>query len=203
MAKILHTPFCFSFNAKKRIGILGGSFNPAHEGHAHIADMAVRSLDLDELWWMVSPQNPLKTSDDMAPFHKRLESALEIAKTCTLNKRMKITALEKHLKYHLTYQTLSALRNRTQKARLVWVMGSDNLLNFHLWNHPKSIAKNMPIAVVNRPNAKYLRQCRGAKIAGKITSPQKLKARNFPPKTWCYIQGKMNKQSATKIRQKS
>ncbi len=198
----MYNPAMFSHRSKKTIGILGGSFNPAHDGHAHIADMAVRALELDELWWLVSPQNPLKPTDGMAPFADRYSSALTIAAGCIYARRMKVTSVEARLRSSLTYQTTTLLRQRIHGARLVWVMGGDSMASFHHWQRPEIISRNMAIAVVNRPGARHVRGSKGAKIAGRHISPRMMNARHYPPKHWTYIQGKMNAQSATKIRAK-
>ena len=200
MARQHQFPRVFSDHAHKAIGILGGSFNPAHDGHAHIADMAAQALGLDEIWWLVSPQNPLKSSADMASFEDRFNSALAVASHCKAASIMRISALEHRLGLTVTYKTLSQLRQRVRSAHLVWIMGGDNLLSFHHWARPEMIARSMAIAVVNRPGSRHLRSSPGAKIAGMKRSPRQLRKLGFPPKHWCYIQGRQNNQSATKIR---
>jgi nicotinate-nucleotide adenylyltransferase len=200
MARLQQASSVFSLTCRKVIGILGGSFNPAHGGHAHIADMAVQKLGLDELWWLISPQNPLKSKSSMATFDQRTLSAMAIAETCHHTHVMRISLLEGRLGYPLTYQTLSMLRRRIKRARLVWIMGGDNLIEFHHWNRPEVISREMAIAVVNRPGSQFLRNSRGAKKAGQLLTPQVMRARHFPPKHWCYIQGKLNTTSATQIR---
>ncbi len=195
-----YIPPLFSYRGRKAIGILGGSFNPAHDGHAHIADMAAAALDLDEVWWMVSPQNPLKPSDGMAPFAQRFGRAIAIAATCRYAKRMRVTALEGHKRTALTHQTTTLLRQRMHGTRLVWIMGGDNMMGFHQWSRPCVISRNMAIAVVNRPGARAIRASKGAAIAGQYITPRQMRARHYPAKHWCYIQGRMNNQSATRIR---
>ena len=200
MAQLHRFPKLFSMNARKVIGILGGSFNPAHDGHAHIADMAAASLGLDELWWIVSPQNPLKSKSGMASFQDRLASALEMASRCKSSDLMKVSTLERDLGLQLTHQTLKMLKQRMRYGKIVWIMGGDNLVHFHQWNRPDVITKNTAIAVVNRPGSRHLRSSPGARKAGQSLTPRVMRARHFPVKCWCYIQGKQNSQSATKIR---
>ena len=200
MAQLHRFPKLFSMSAGKVIGILGGSFNPAHEGHVHIADMAVEALGLDEVWLMVSPQNPLKSKSGMAAFDDRLASALEMAARCKASDVMKVSTLERDLGLQLTHQTLKMLRQRMRYGKLVWIMGGDNLVHFHKWNRPDVITKNTAIAVVNRPGSRHLRSSPGARKAGKSLTPRVMRARRFPVNHWCYIQGKQNTQSATKIR---
>ena len=202
MVRLHQFPNVFSLHAHKTIGIMGGSFNPAHDGHNHIADRAVETLGLDELWWLVSPQNPLKTHDGMAAFDARLKTALSVARHSRHAPRMRISPLEAHLGTRLTYQTLTHIRRRSRGAKMVWIMGSDNLMNFHRWRRPDVISRTMAIAVVSRPGSQQVRSSRGAKIAGQCVPPRRMRIRQFPPRHWCYIQGKLNHQSATAIRQK-
>ncbi|WP_338467335.1 nicotinate-nucleotide adenylyltransferase [Novosphingobium sp. ZN18A2] len=128
-------------------GLLGGSFNPAHGGHRRISLFAIRALRLDEVWWLVSPGNPLKASEGMAPLAARLASAREQARGAPI----RATAIEARLGTRFTADTLKALQRRYPKRRFVWLMGADNLAQFHLWKDWKTIARTMPIAVIARP----------------------------------------------------
>ena len=128
-------------------GLLGGSFNPAHPGHRAISLAAMKSLALDDLWWMVSPGNPLKPAEGMAPLPVRFASALKMAQ----NTPIKVTAIEQELGTRYTHATLKALIDRFPERRFIWLMGADNLSQFHLWRHWKAIARLVPIAVVGRP----------------------------------------------------
>ncbi|MBT4905881.1 MAG: nicotinate-nicotinamide nucleotide adenylyltransferase, partial [Rhodospirillaceae bacterium] len=127
----------------RRIGLLGGSFNPAHDGHRHISQLALARLGLDEVWWLVSPQNPLKSEAGMAPFESRLESADRIA----CDRRIRVSALEAELGTRYTADTLKALQNRYPAARFVWLMGADNLVQISRWRAWTQIFKTIPIAV--------------------------------------------------------
>ena len=131
----------------KRIGLLGGSFNPAHGGHRRISLFAQAALGLDEVWWLVSPGNPLKPGAGMAPLAARLESARRQARRAPIVP----TAIERELGTRYTIDTLRALRRRFPKHRFVWLMGSDNLAQFHRWRSWRAIARAMPIAVIARP----------------------------------------------------
>lgn len=133
--------------ALKTVGLLGGSFNPAHGGHRSISLFAIDALDLDELWWMVSPGNPLKPKAGMAPLHARLASAKRQAQ----NSPIKATAIERELGTVYTVDTLRKLQARYPKIRFIWIMGADNLLQFHHWKRWRDIARLMPIAVIARP----------------------------------------------------
>lgn len=129
-------------------GLLGGSFNPAHRGHRRISLAAIRALDLEALWWLVSPGNPLKDgAGDMAPLAARLASAVAMARGTPIV----ATAIEARLGTRYTADTLAKLVRRYPNRRFVWLMGSDNLARFHRWRDWRGIARAMPIAVVARP----------------------------------------------------
>jgi nicotinate-nucleotide adenylyltransferase len=128
-------------------GLLGGSFNPAHQGHRAISLAAMEALALEELWWMVSPGNPLKPAAGMAPLPCRFASALRM----TRHTPIKVTAIEQELGTRYTYASLKALTRRFPQRQFLWIMGADNLSQFHKWGHWRSIAKLVPIAVVGRP----------------------------------------------------
>jgi nicotinate-nucleotide adenylyltransferase len=131
-----------------RTGLLGGSFNPAHRGHRGITLAAIRALDLDETWWLVSPGNPLKAdAKDMAPLPIRLASARAMAKRAPI----RATAIETKLGTRYTIDTLRKLQRRYPKRRFIWLMGADNLAQFHRWRDWRGIARTIPIAVIARP----------------------------------------------------
>lgn len=128
-------------------GLLGGSFNPAHGGHRRITRFAMGALGLDEAWWLVSPGNPLKPKKGMGSLGARYKSA------AALSRRVPIvpTAIERELGTIYTLDTLRKLKARYPKRRFVWLMGSDNLAQFHRWKGWREIARTMPIAVIARP----------------------------------------------------
>ncbi|MEL1251770.1 nicotinate-nucleotide adenylyltransferase [Aurantiacibacter gilvus] len=128
-------------------GLLGGSFNPAHRGHRRITLFTQRALGLDEVWWMVSPGNPLKPRKGMAPLAARVRSA----KAASRNAPIRVTAIERELGTRYTVETLRALKRRFPRRRFVWLMGADNLAQFHQWRSWRQIAREMPIAVIARP----------------------------------------------------
>ena len=128
-------------------GLLGGSFNPAHRGHRRISLQALRRLGLDEIWWLVSPGNPLKSEKGMAPLAARLVSAQRAARRAPIRP----TAIEAELGTRYTVDTLRALIRRHPDRRFVWLMGADNLAQFHRWRDWRKIAATVPIAVVTRP----------------------------------------------------
>ncbi len=128
-------------------GLLGGSFNPAHGGHRRISLFALDALGLDEVWWLVSPGNPLKPRAGMAPLATRVRSARAQARRAPI----RVTAIERELGTRYTVETVRKLLRRYPKRRFVWLMGADNLAQFHRWKDWRDIARAMPIAVVARP----------------------------------------------------
>ena len=130
-----------------RVGLLGGSFNPAHDGHRHIAGVALKRLRLDQVWLLVSPGNPLKPARGMAPLAARLASAGRIAD----GRRVLATAIERDLGTRFTADTLARLRQRFPRVRFVWLMGADNLEQLPRWNRWLSIAHGGAFAVLPRP----------------------------------------------------
>ncbi len=130
------------------VGLLGGSFNPAHSGHVYISELALRKLKLDHVWWLVSPQNPLKPTKGMAPLAQRVASAQKVVR----NSRIQITTLETQLNTRYTADTLEALKRRYPNIRFVWIMGADNLASFHRWKDWQKIFGTCGIAIFHRPS---------------------------------------------------
>jgi nicotinate-nucleotide adenylyltransferase len=151
----------------KRLGrataLLGGSFNPAHSGHRRISLFATEALKLDEVWWLVSPGNPLKVdATDMASLPDRMKSA----RAASRQSRIRVTAIERTLRTRFTVDTLEALVRRYPKRRFIWLMGGDNLAQFHRWKDWRRIARIMPIAVIARPG--YERDARASVAMGAL-----------------------------------
>lgn len=140
----------------KRIGLLGGSFNPAHDGHRDISLFAIDALRLDEVWWLVSPGNPLKPKTGMAPLPARLAQAQKVAR----RNLIRPTAIEAQLHTRYTIDTVKALQSRYRRNRFIWLMGADNLAQFGQWRDWRGIARIMPIAVIARPG--YDEDARGS-----------------------------------------
>jgi len=132
---------------RRRIGLLGGSFNPAHGGHRSISLFARRALGLDEVWWLVSPGNPLKPRRGMAPLLARFASAQRQARRAPI----RVTAIERELGTRFTIDTLRAIKRRFPKCDFVWLMGADNLAQLDQWKDWRAIARAMPIAAIARP----------------------------------------------------
>jgi len=185
----------------QRIGILGGSFNPAHRGHLDISLKALRQLGLDQVWWLVSPQNPLKPADGMAPFAERLVAARRMAR----NPRIRVTDLEQRLGSRFTAESLKLLRRRFPETRFVWLMGADNLAQIAQWRDWQQIFHLVPIAVFARPS--YCFKALAAKAARRFAR-YRLKegagrrlATSEPP-AWLFVHGRLNPISATEIRRR-
>ena len=138
-----------------RIGLLGGSFNPAHRGHRRISLAAIDALGLDGVWWLVSPGNPLKAdAEDMAPFAARLASARRLARRA----RIRASDFEARAGTRYTVDTLRALLRRHPGDEFIWLMGSDTMPNFHRWRRWREIARIVPIAVIRRPGYDHAAQ---------------------------------------------
>ncbi len=182
-----------------RIGILGGSFNPAHDGHREISLWALDRLGLDLVWWLVSPQNPLKETDGMAPFAERFASARAAAR----HPRIVVTDIEKKLGSRYTAETLTRLVRRFPDHRFVWLMGADNLIQIDRWQYWQRIFHTVPIAVFSRPS--YSMRALAAKAARRFAKARLPagKARELAdrgPPAWVFIHGPANRESATAIR---
>tara|TARA_R110002049_G_scaffold44333_3_gene129822 strand:- start:57571 stop:58254 length:684 start_codon:yes stop_codon:yes gene_type:complete len=180
------------------IGLLGGSFDPAHEGHAHITREAIKRFGLDRVWWLVSPGNPLK-SHGPAPLSQRLERAGEVMQ----HPRVAVTDIEAQLGTRYTAQTLRALQGRYPGVRFVWLMGADNLAQFHLWQDWRQIMKSVPVGVLARPGQRIsARMSRAAalyapyRIAGRQSQ---LLGRAEAP-AWCFVNVPMVDLSSSAIR---
>jgi nicotinate-nucleotide adenylyltransferase len=132
-----------------RIGLLGGSFNPPHEGHLHVSEVALKQLDLDYVWWLVTPQNPLKGTAGLAPLSDRMRQARMIAR----HPRIVVMDIERALGTHYSVDTLTALQRRFPLVHFFWLMGSDNLAIFRRWRRWQEIARRVPVAVVQRPGS--------------------------------------------------
>jgi nicotinate-nucleotide adenylyltransferase len=146
---------------EKRIGLLGGSFNPAHRGHRHISFAALEALGLDEVWWLVSPGNPLKQgAKDMAPFEARLDSAKEMARDAPI----RASDFERQVGTRYTVDTVRQLQDRHPGHRFIWLMGADGLADFDRWKDWRKLAESLPIAVISRPG--YDASARAARAMG-------------------------------------
>ena len=184
----------------RRIGLLGGSFNPAHGGHLHISREALKRLELDEVWWLVSPQNPLKPAAGMAPFRERLRGA---AATAATDRRLRVKDIEAALGTTYTADTLRRLRRRFPRTRFVWLMGGDNLVQFPHWQRWQDIFRSVPIAVFDRPGTSR-RALAGAAVhhfaKARVAPAAARQLASLPPPAWAFFHTKLDPRSATRIR---
>ncbi len=132
-----------------RVGLFGGTFNPPHAGHRLVSTVALSRLGLDQIWWLVTPGNPLKANDGLPPLDARMAAARDLAD----HPRIVVTGLEAQIGTRYTYDTVAWLTKRCPGVRFVWIMGADNLAGFHRWQHWRDIAELVPIAVIDRPGS--------------------------------------------------
>ena len=188
------------FNSKKKfVGILGGTFDPPHEGHLFISKFAKMKLDISEVWWIVSTTNPLKKN--IVDYRKRLQKV----KNFLINHHIKVLEIQDLSKNIYTVDLLEYLFKKFPQKKFIWLMGADTLVNFHLWKDWKKIFYNIPIAIFDRPSyslniskTKTILYFKGDRINSKLSKDLKFMK---PPK-WLFVTGLTNPQSSTKIRQK-
>ncbi len=180
------------------IGLLGGSFNPAHDGHLHVAETAMRALNLDWVWWVPARGNPLKI--EHGEYTKRFESAANFADP---RPRMRVSDVEMRLGLTYSIDTISALNARAPSARFVWLMGADSLAGFHQWKNWQDIARALPIAVIARLGSR--RAALNSRFAERFGAgwipPYEAKRLVFAPApAWTYLQAPLNVLSSTELR---
>jgi len=183
----------------QRIGLLGGSFNPAHKGHYHISVEALKRLKLDAVWWLVSPQNPLKSLEGMAALPQRLKSAQQAA----IHPRIWVSDLEGRLGTRFSADTIEQLQNRFSRRQFVWLIGADNLLQMPAWRNWHKIFNSIPVAVFARPNYSHkalaglaARRYRKAQLRERSASLLPIMA----PPAWVFLQIPLEPISSTAIR---
>ena len=185
-----------------RVGLFGGSFDPAHEGHAHVAKTAMRRLGLHRVVWLVSPQNPLKRGRPPASLAQRMAGARAVAR----GPGMIVSDLETRLGSVFTIDTLRTLKARYPGVRFVWIMGSDSLANFHRWRGWRTIFREIPVAVVARPQG--LMKSRLAPAAQHFSYARwpEREAKLLPyaaPPAWAFLGGRLHYASSTELRRKA
>ena len=186
----------------KRVGLLGGSFNPAHKGHLHLSRTALDRLGLDEVWWMVSPQNPLKSADGMGPFTERLANARIVAED---EDRIVVSEIERDMGTRYTIDTLRQLRVRFPQNRFVFLLGADNFIQLPQWRNWSAIMRTVPIAIFPRPSYSYRALTgRAARRFARFRVPDvrayRLAERRAP--AWVFVGMAPDATSATRIRQR-
>lgn len=181
-----------------RIGLLGGSFNPAHEGHVHASEVALKRLGLDYVWWLVAPQNPLKPLAGMAPIQRRIASAREMVGR---RSRLRVSDLETQMGTRYTIDTVRRLKDRFPQIHFVWLMGSDNLLAFHRWRDWQRLAKTLPIAIVLRPGTVFAPLSARAARQFAMSAPQsERRLATARPPALAVLDAKRSDASATAVR---
>jgi nicotinate-nucleotide adenylyltransferase len=187
------------FGEGQRIGLFGGSFNPAHEGHEKVALYALKRLELDWVWWMVSPQNPLKDPSETGEYATRLAYTRKIAR----HPRFVVTDIEQQMGARTTAETLRGLKPLLGKAHFVWIMGADSFAGLHRWHDWLDIPQTLPLAVLARPGFS-LRALGGpaATRFAELQIPTERAARlaTTPPPAWCFIPMPLRRESSTAIR---
>ena len=182
-----------------RIGLFGGSFNPAHEGHRLVALQCLKRLALDRVWIMVSPGNPLKDPSELAPLDQRIAETVGIMD----DPRLVVTAFEAPHRFAYTYETIRFLTDSHPAARFVWIMGADSLQTFDRWEHWQDIASRVPMAVYARPGATLRATHSVAATAlahARLPETQAATLADAEPPAWLYLRGLMSNASSTAIR---
>lgn len=179
---------------------MGGSFNPAHSGHLHSAVHARRAARLDEVWWLVSPQNPLKPPAGMAAFSQRLASAEAVAKS---HNWIKILDFEHRHQLKFTADSLTKLIRHCPRAELVWIMGADNLIQFPRWHRAYVLARQIPVLIINRPTYGYQGLASGG--AALLGRNRRRSARTLTRKSggWAFVHAARNFVSSTALRRQT
>jgi nicotinate-nucleotide adenylyltransferase len=185
--------------AGQRVGLMGGTFNPPHEGHVVCALTAIRRLELDQLWWMVTPGNPLKSGAGLPSLEDRMAESRQLVR----DPRIKVTGFEAVLGSPYTYATVRYLTRRLPGVRFVWVMGADNLASFHHWQRWQDIAALVPIVVVDRPGwrIRALSSPAAARLA-RFRVPEDAARRlpNMGAPAWTFLSTRLSEASSTALR---
>ncbi len=184
--------------AGQAVALLGGSFNPAHDGHLHMSRLALTALDIDQVWWLVSPQNPLKPQAGMAPLSDRLASARAVA---AADRRIAATAIEAELGTRYAVDTVRALRTRFPEVHSVWLMGSDLVPQLPRWRDWRRLLEAVPVAVVPRPGHDLkARLSPVAQLCERLDSMDARGLARFKPPAICFLEGTRHPASSTEIR---
>jgi nicotinate-nucleotide adenylyltransferase len=180
------------------VGLLGGSFDPAHEGHVHITREALKRMGLDQVWWLVTPANPLKQRQP-APMADRLAQARKVMR----HPRVRITALEAALGTRTTADTIDRLQAIYPGVHFVWLMGADNLVQFHKWGRWRDILRSVPVGVLARPGAGVAARLSVAARAFRVHRVSRGEGLgNRKPPVWCFVNLPLNAASSSAIRAK-
>ncbi|MFK7938644.1 MAG: nicotinate-nucleotide adenylyltransferase [Roseovarius sp.] len=181
------------------IGLLGGSFDPPHAGHLHISREALKRFALDQLWWLVSPGNPLKSQGPAA-----MDRRLDAARALVDHPRIHVTDFERQANVRYTAQTIAKLQAARPQLRFVWLMGADNLAQFHRWQDWNDIMARVPVGVLARPGKRTMaRTSKTARIYAHARLPGRLSQRlaDLQAPAWCFVNVPMRAISSTALRQ--
>jgi len=185
----------------QKIGLMGGSFNPPHEGHLLIALLALRRLRLDRLWWLVTPGNPLKENAGLPDLAARIAAA----RALTRDPRIAVTGFEAEIGARFTHDSIAWLARRAPGVNFVWIMGADNLRQFHQWRRWRDIADLVPIAVIDRPGSTHgaIASRAGAALAP-FRAPERDAARfaQRQPPAFLFIHGPRSELSSSALRRR-
>jgi nicotinate-nucleotide adenylyltransferase len=184
-----------------RIGLFGGSFNPVHEGHRLVALECLKRLNLDALWLVVTPGNPLKDHSELAPLEQRIEAARQLMN----HPRVEVTAFEAAHGFRYTFETVRFLTDSCPGVKFVWIMGADGLRDFDRWERWEEIAARVPIAVYARPGSNFratLSKAATKLKAARIPEEAAETLAGLAPPAWVYLRGVMSAQSSSAIRAK-
>lgn len=183
----------------QRIALFGGTFNPPHKGHRHVALTGLARLAVDQVWWMVTPGNPLKSHDGLSSLAHRVEETRAYAD----HPRMVVTAFEANYSFRYTADTISFVRRRFPTVKFVWLMGADNLATLHRWQNWRDIMRLVPVAVVDRPGASMSVMSAPAARAfagARIPESQAAALPGTSPPAWTFLHVPLDPTSSTAMR---
>jgi nicotinate-nucleotide adenylyltransferase len=183
----------------QRIGLFGGSFNPPHPGHVAVSESALRRLDLDWVWWLVSPLNPLKDPSEISDFAERLAAA----RALVTHPRIVVSDLEKRIGTRTTAQLLDAMAPMLRRAHFVWIMGADSFAGLHKWNEWREIPAHLPLAVLDRPGfaqAALTSPAARTLARWRVNEADAASLPMRPPPAWVFLRQRHRQESSTAIR---
>jgi nicotinate-nucleotide adenylyltransferase len=189
------------FGTGQRIGLFGGSFNPAHRGHVAVALYALKRLKLDWVWWLVAPQNPLKNIGDYADYEERLKEVRRVAR----HPRFIVSNIEREFGTRTTAALLKKLAPEIRRGHFVWIMGADSFADLHRWNNWTSIVETMPLAFLARPgySIRALNSPAALRYAAyRLPNEDAAQLADMPPPAWVFVPMPLRRESSTAIRQK-